>query len=786
MNEANQSPKSSFFSVGKTSTWLVSGASLLLLLVLVSCGGGGSNGGGGSTNGGNTDTGSGGNGNTSTAGRLLLFDPTRNQAETAIAGLQYSSAGSISNANGDFANSSTLALYLGNNNVITLNAKSTVTQQDIAAAICSGSSDSTCPYQVGKNLERFFLSLDSDRNSSNGIQLSTLASALNLPLSTSTDQFEASLTQQLAAYGLKPAALFQPSLGMNTEAAQSEQNDIVQPLPFVDIFRTARPFKEYSCADATYDVNGWPNAAPAACSGKPIRTFMLDSALQGMLPSGQYVVLYEGSGTLNYSGYAKLVSRSAGRDVIELSLPQTLDSNVALNRMVLQVASGAVKNIRVIMPGGICDGNPFTRVENAGGCPVGQYRSFEETLATNRNAIIFNPDYLRFLKDFRVVRLMNLMESSPNYGTCFVKDPANPTGNPIIDQTCLVQDFNWSQRAKMDDAVWGASGNTARLERYGRGVPIEVLVELANQLNAHPWFNLLHNATDDYVRQFATYVRDHLKAGLKPHIEYTNETWNGNFWASLYVREKGKGLYTAASNPFWDGAYYYAKRASEVFQIWESVYGGSDKLVRILGTYQSNPDLTKGMLNYGDTKNHVDAVAMGAYFYACWNRSSNTACADTGKIPKTLSEATSLDDIFTALDNSNDPYSLPSLQNQILRQAAITKSFNKALYAYEGGQHLVINWSDSSIDTTRKNSLLDFFKAANRDPRMNERYQKLFSLWKEAGGQQFMVFTVPQTFNRYGTFGIKEYLLQSRSSAPKYDAVMKFQESQGKCWWNGC
>ncbi len=757
------------------------GTSLLLVLGLVCCGGGGSSS--------NNSTDNATNNGTST-GRLLLLDPTHSNAETPLSGLAYGSAGTSTGNDGSFtyANGGTVNFYLTANTPVTVNGKATLTQQDLATALCNGNADTAaCTYSTSKNVERFLLSLDSDRNASNGIQLNSIATNLNLTFTLATDQFETQLAQQLAAYGQTPIALFQASLGMNTEAAQAEQNDIVQPMPFVDLFRTARPFKEYSCADATYDANGWPDPTPAACAGKlPIRTFLLDSTLQGMLPNGQYVVLYEGNGTLNYSGYGKLVSRSAGRDVIELTLPPTLNTNVALNRLIVQIASGSVKNIRIVMPGGICEGNPFIRVENAGGCPSGQFRSFEETLTANRNAIVFNPDYLRFLKDFKVVRLMNLMESSPNYGACFIKDPANPTGNPIIDQTCLVQDFNWNQRAKMDDAVWGASGVTSRLERYARGVPLEVLVELANQLNAHPWFNLVHNATDDYVREFATYVRDHLKAGLKPHLEYTNEAWNGIFWASLYVREKGKGLYTASSNPFWDGAYYYAKRATEMFQIWESVYGGSDKLVRILGTYQANSDLTRGMLNYADTKNHVDAIAMGAYFYACWTRSSNTACTDTTKVPKTLSESTSLDDIFTAIDNANDPNGLPALQNQILRQAAVAKSFNKALYAYEGGQHLVVDWNDSTVATDKKNSLFDFYKAANRDPRMGERYTQLFTNWKNAGGQLFMVFTVPQTFNKYGTFGIKEYLTQSRANATKYDAVMKFQESQGKCWWNGC
>ncbi len=261
----------------------------------------------------------------------------------------------------------------------------------------------------------------------------------------------------------------------------------------------------------TYDEHGWPNALPATCSSKNpavIRTFLLESVVQGSVPSGQYTVLYEGTGTINYAGYAKLLSHSVGRDEIEITLPAKLDTVATNNRMALQIASGTVKNIRIVMPGGICEGNPFTRVDSAANCPAGQYRSFEETLRTNRNAIVFNPDYLNFLKDFRVVRMMNLMEASPSQLACAQTEPGNPNkfildanGKTIIDQTCLLQDFTWDQRSKMDDAVWGGSGNIARLERYGRGAPIEVQVELANQLNAHPWFNIVHNATETYVQR---------------------------------------------------------------------------------------------------------------------------------------------------------------------------------------------------------------------------------------------------------------------------------------------
>lgn len=765
--------------MGKT-IWLKHAAGTVLLLVLGACGGGGNNSStttnvGGTSSGGNTATTTAAT--PSQSGRILLADPTRNYVHSPISGLAYLESGTATTADGSFqAPSINLTLRLGSNLRLPLTGRTQLTQHDIAAALCSSNVDpAACAYTARKNLEQYFLSLDSDRNSSNGIQLASHAYQLNLPWTLSSDQFETVLASQLAPYGQIPLRTFTPLLGINSEAAQSEQNNIVLPLPFADVFRTARPFSEASCSTTTYDQHGWPTSAPSsACL---VRTFTLVHATKDTVPEGEYTVLYEGNGTLEYGGYAKQrLSRTTEGgltcDVVRIELPATITdpNNINASSLAVRVASGTVRNIRIAMPGGVCAGNPFIRVENASGCPAGQYRSFADTLRANRNAIVFNPDYLRFLRNFKVVRMMNLMMASPSYLTCAQTVPGNPNqyvrdanGNVIFDEACLVQPFTWDMRAKMDDAVWGASGSTSRLQRYGRGVPLEVQVELANQLDAHPWFNIVHNATDDFVRHFAAYVRDHLKPGLRAHIEYSNETWNGIFWAHHYMKRRAENH----ADP-WSYVYFYAKRATEVFRLWEETFGGTSRLVRILATFQNDPNRTQRMLSHSNVKDYVDAIATGGYFYACWDRTLN-ACKD---IAKPLVETTSVDDIFAAIDNPSDPYGIAGLTRQFQNQAAIAKQFGKALYAYEGGQHLTLG----SIAADRRDNMLNLLHAANRDPRMGERYRQMLEAWQNVGGELFMLFSIPHTFSQYGSFGIKESLNQPRTSAVKFDASMKWQE----------
>ncbi|WP_287600755.1 hypothetical protein [Thiothrix sp.] len=756
---------------------------------MTGCGGGG--GGGGTTAPEPTPT--------PLQGRLVI---SVNGVERAVGNVSYSSTASaraagvvtaqasgVTGLDGSFTYNSgeTVTFTIANQN-LTLTGASVVTAEMLATA---STSDTSRQATTANNIELFLLNGDMDRNPNNGINLD--ASFTPPPNESLGDEtFASELNEQLVEKGITPLTAFTPSLGINTEAPQAEQDSIIQSVPFADLFRIARPFKDLSCASTTYDAQGWPTSAPTnTCA---IRTTLLNGAIISsslltdpvnnrrtipasryteVIPEGRYTVLYEGEGTLVYGNYAQLVSRSPGRDLIDIKFT---GAAVRLERMDLSITvnnvNNPIKNIRIVMPGGVCEGNPFVRVANADGCPAGKYQAFANTLA-NRNAIVFNPDYLNFMKDFRVVRMMNLMEASPR----------NPcTGSGDAYNTCLLQDFTWAQRAKLTDATWGgsASANNPLLQRYGRGAPLEVQVALANQLKAHPWFNIPHNATDEYVTEFANYVRTNLNTGLKAHIEYTNEAWNYIFWGSLYARKKGMdlGLGSAFTNQeYWAGALYYAKRATEIFKLWETAFNDNSRLVRILGTVQTDIFLTRNMLNYLDTKDHVDAVATNAYFYACLDRTS-TSCSNTTTIPKTLNEVTTVDEVFAAIDNANDPNGLPKLQINLAAQAAEVARFGKALYAYEGGQHLTV---DGSTDDTRRN----VFEAANRDPRMGERYTTLLNGWKTAGGQQFMLYTQPQSFHKWGLFAMKETLLQPRYSTPKYDAAMKFQETQGKCWW-GC
>lgn len=72
-----------------------------------------------------------------------------------------------------------------------------------------------------------------------------------------------------------------------------------------------------------------------------------------------------------------------------------------------------------------------------------------------------------------------------------------------------------------------------------KGVPAEIMVELANVSEKSPWFTMPHQATDDFVLNFATIVRDNLLPSLTVYVEYSNEVWNSAFSQAGWVESRG-------------------------------------------------------------------------------------------------------------------------------------------------------------------------------------------------------------------------------------------------------
>ncbi len=526
------------------------------------------------------------------------------------------------------------------------------------------------------------------------------------------------------AFSASPSPPNSP-LGINTNEITEDDAS----LPFVDIFKSSIPFEEarpwLTKGTIRYDKNGWPTSIPPSAQ---VGTRFIKNVPKEVLPQGLYTVLYKGKGEIIYGHNAKLVKRLTGKDIISIYAGRSAEINATL---IIKSTDpkNHIRDIHILMPGGICSSNPFDLVRHPQKCPPGQFLSFER----NFNTIIFNPAYLDYMKDFKVIRFMNM---------------SGITRNPIT---------SWAKRNTLEQQTWG--GKTAI-----RGAPVEIMVGLANILNIDPWFCLPHKANNQYIQQFAKYVQGHLNPQLNVYIEYTNEAWNGIFTQANYVKKKGLAM-RLDKDKIKAGYKYYSLRSVQIFDLWTKIFRGNQRLIRVMGGYTPYSRLSDMVLSYRDAYKKTDVLAIAPYFY-----------------PKmsTSRRARSVKDIFKALYDLKEPYSIPNVIKLIKKQAETVRKYGVRLVAYEGGQHLV-DWESRNI----KQNPTRLFIAANRSRQMGQAYYDLLSGWKKAGGTLFVAFSAPRTPRWFGSWGTKEYINQPIHTAPKHRALITFAY-HSPCWWRGC
>lgn len=226
---------------------------------------------------------------------------------------------------------------------------------------------------------------------------------------------------------------------------------------------------------------------------------------------------------------------------------------------------------------------------------------------------------------------------------------------------------------------------------------------------------------------------------------------NGPIPSSAGRAGQGLGL---SKNTFEAGLFFYAKRAKEIFQIWEDVFGGTDRLVRVLAAQSTNPWTSEKILGFDKAYKNADVLAIAPYFGG-----------DLGN-PETENEVAKMS-LKGILDQCRIDMAIR--HKEAAEQAAVAEKHRLDLIAYEGGQHLV-----GTGGAENNKELTALFIAANRDPRMKELYQEDLRGWKKAGGGLFAAFTSMGRYGKWGSWGILENRDQDPARAPKYQAIIEF------------
>lgn len=358
-------------------------------------------------------------------------------------------------------------------------------------------------------------------------------------------------------------------------------------------------------------------------------------------------------------------------------------------KLVRSDATNRVRNIRVWMPG---------------------YHSGKRPT--------FHPTLLRRLAPFRVLRFMDWMRT------------------------------NGSKVRRWEDRATPAYYTQAD----ARGVAPELMVELCNELHADAWLCMPHLADDRYVLEFARLVKARLDPRLRVWIEHSNEVWNGQFPQARFAADEGQRL-KLSTNRFQGQLYYHSKRSVEMFEIWRSAFGGTTRLVRVLGAQAANPWTGKQVAEFQQAWKKSDALATAPYF------GGELGSRRAGEVVKWT--------VGRVLDEC-EALILQGSQRRVEYRKLAT-GFGLDLVAYEGGQHLVGvgSWQNNQ-------TLTDLFVAANRQARMRDLYHLDLDSWvSDGGGGMFVAFSSIATPGRYGSWGVVEYELQTLDATPKYRALLE-------------
>jgi hypothetical protein len=521
-----------------------------------------------------------------------------------------------------------------------------------------------------------------------------------------------------------------PSMGMGLSGIVDWSTE----QPFVDVMKTARPWIGHLPGQwggwehddlvraGALDAHGWPKVIPPELSG--ISTlFLTDQPEEAKSLAGRYRLAYEGEGEITLEGRVSRVTRRPGEIRFDYA-PGEGFVLLGIRSTDPRGTGNHIRNIRVVA---------------------------ERDIEIDEAGALFNPRWLDRMRGFRSARFMDWMK---------INNSAQS---------------DWADRPRPEDYTYARTG-----------VPVEVMVALANQLAVDPWFTMPHRATDGYARAFAEYVRDHLDPHRQTYVEWSNEVWNWQFDQAGWAQDQARARWGVdAPDDAW--MQYAGMRAAEVARIWDTAYGpaAEDRLVKVIATQTGwlgleQPLLEAPLYVAEDPARHhppaedFDAYAVTGYFghalggeKAPMLRDWMRAGTAEDKAPRELRDGSlsgDAEDSLAALTGRLWPY-----------QAAVARAHGLDLVMYEGGTHVVA--SGPAADDA---ALTDFLITLNYSQGMGGLYADLLGGWRAVGGTLFNAFVDVAGPSKWGSWGALRHL---DDTTPRWDALRAFNADH-PAWWD--
>ncbi len=525
-------------------------------------------------------------------------------------------------------------------------------------------------------------------------------------------------------------------LGTNLNAL----SDFSRHWTFVDAFKLSRPWLDGSFAEfpaGQIDSDGWVTNL----TGGQVAQALMFFDQSGHYPSTPncaaspsatncYVLKFDGAGAITFDAGANIVSTPGPGNRFFVNVPQQGPGNGGIVLKLTATTPGnPVKNIRFIMAG------------------------FESTA----DAQPFHPTFLQTLAPYKLIRFMDWMGTNGS----------------------TIQNFSqWKTLASATQTVVDGPG----FGEHGSGVAFEYMVDLCNALDADMWINLPAEASDAFMTSAATLIRDRLEPGRKLYIEYSNEIWNGQFLQGIFIQQQGETLglgsgFTAKLN-------YQARRSKEMFAIFETVFGGTSRIVRVLAGQAANADLVKQVAEFESVFLKADAIALAPYMDG-GGRVGGLANLTSLSNSQVLSQMQT--HLVGTTDNDNHVKLWLETHRNLVHGPGLFGSFTDGMVndqgvplrivAYEGGQHLLALGPNNGNATA--NGILD---SVNRDAGMGTLYKQYLCQWRAiVGGDSFVHFNDLFVYGAFGRWGALEFQDQATSTSPKFLALEDYAQGGLDC-----
>lgn len=490
---------------------------------------------------------------------------------------------------------------------------------------------------------------------------------------------------------------------------------------YTDAMRESRPWgsvNEPWDEKTAVDAKGWPKGDAGVV--------VMDSGPTANEPSAQY--LKPGVYKLKFRGRARVwLNSSPNASISNYLYSKTTNISTAditirkgCSQLILSFSNtvGGVRNVSLIRPGYKGTGKRFT------------------------------DEFLAAIAPFSTIRFMDFLSTNSN------------------------RTANWSERPTRRSATYATN----------KGGAYEEIIQLSNLTGKDIWINIPARATDEYIFQLATLLKNNLNSGNNIYLEYGNELWNWIFPMATEnmnraVREAIAGdktltggtrctqamfdAETGNCNRYWAAYYRVAKRTVRISEIFERVYGASaiNQQVRpVLATQFGYRAIGERQLAYikrykGAPRNFIYGIAGAPYFYV----------AESLQKSRTLT----VDQIISSYRTSMVRDYFPSFKKGVsytggeytnATQLALAKYYGIKSLAYEGGN-----------DYGQHNVSMKAKIASNFDPRMYTLFKNYYSQWFGCGNDLFMQFTLSSVYGQWGSWGLTNNI--ENLTAPKYRAA---------------